>query len=241
MTSSRELIDPAYQVPAFRAILRASKKAPTRGIQGYGVIRARPTRAEVVTPSGDPPHYHILLEPGGGQQFDAAVDIFDKDDAGGAEVLFFINPAFTPPDAAAWLALPTGATTIGNAGAGGLGIDYLRQNLVTRAQMSLLPVDPATIGSTLTGPVADLVDRAIDDDAADFFVFGKMFAAGGSGANPVFGFSPDAGIHDIHLNQGEAGETATYEDGAIFVRFPSDGHWEAAFFAFQTQSFSITH
>jgi len=235
MTSSGRGIDPAYQVPALRTILELSRRPPSRGIQAYGVIRGRPVRTEVVEPGGDAPHYHVLLHSADGQAFDAAIDIYARE---GAEVLFLVEPSFTPPEPEAWLALPTAATTIGAAGPGGLGIDYLRQSLVTRARMSLLPVDPTTVGSTLEGPVANLVDRAIADPSAEVFAFGKLYAAGQSGPNPAFGFRPDNGIHDIHLNQGDPGRASNpYEDGAFFVHYPSDGHWEAAFFAFQSQSF----
>ena len=241
MILRRTEIEAVYLVPALREIASRSRRAPTRGIQGYGVIRGRPSEPRVVEPSGDAPHYHILLETRDGQKFDASVDIYDKLN-GGAEVLFLLVAPFTPPgtDAEAWLALPSGATTIGPAGSGGLGLDYLRQDLVTRDRMSLLPVDPSTIGTTLTGPVADLVNRAIADPTAEVFAFGKMFAGGGRASNPVFGFTPDAGIHDMHLNQGEPGDQGnTYEDGALIVHFASDNHWEAAFFAFQDQSFAV--
>ena len=55
-----------------------------------------------------------------------------------------------------------------------------------------------------------------------------------------FRFLPGNGLHDIHMNQGNAGkyrkDNGVYQDGALIFQYPG-GAWLAFFFAFQSQSF----
>jgi uncharacterized protein YukJ len=214
---------------------RGPTRPTAKGIQVYGVVRGRPVRTKVAQPPGDQPHYHILVQTTDNHQFDIAVDVQDRDGSNNLHAI--VNP-FTPPDPSGDLALEPGATTIGSAGEGGLGLDYIRQNLITRDQMTPIDVgnDPV---NQFSNDLTDFVNRAIADPSAEVFAFGKLYAAASSGRpNEVFGFSPDLGAHDIHLNQGNAtGSNAVFEDGALLVHYPGDGHWEAAFIAFQDQSF----
>ena len=216
-----------------------SKKPTKPGIQAYGVVRGRPTQAKVAQPAGDQPHYHVMVKTSDNHSFDVAINVESTD---GTEVLFRLINAFTPPHPTGWLALPSGATTIGEAGATGLGVDFIRQHLTTRAQMALLPIGKGHVNA-LNDALTDLATRAIADPSAEVFAFGQLYAAASGGKpNPVFGFSPDLGVHDIHLNQGNpTGANGTYQDGAFLVHFASDGHWEAALLAFQSQSFTTNN
>ena len=224
------------------SLARSGKRPLARGIQAYGVVRGRATRAQVAQPPGDAPHYHVLVETDDGHAFDVAINVFSQE---GSEVLYRIDTNISPPEASSWLALPGGATTIGPAGAGGIGVDYLRQLRLTRDQFQLLPVASGRVND-LHDALSDFVGRAIADPSAEVFAFGKLFGAASSGRpNPVFGTSPDLGIHDIHMNQGNpagrfGGSNGVYEDGAVFVYYPGDGHWEAALIAFQSQAFQTS-
>ena len=214
------------------------------GLSAYGVIRGIPLEQRVFPATGpkDTPHLHLRLD-GGAQQYDAAVNVFSKDRS---EVLYFIAPAFIPARAADLLALPAGATSIGPGHADGIGLDYLRQQLVTRAEMTLLPVDPTNPTSDLNTALSAVVASAITA-RADLFAFGSLYSDPGgaaTGANP-FGLRPDAGVHDIHMNQGNptdnhGGDNGTYQDGGLLVHVPGPrASWTAVFIAFQWQSFVV--
>ncbi len=53
-------------------------------------------------------------------------------------------------------------------------------------------------------------------------------------------YDDDQGIHDIHMNQGSAGQFRKYngvwQDGAVFLRFPQEDRVAAMFFAFASQA-----
>ena len=213
------------------------------GLPAYGVVRGRPLEQRVFPATGpqDTPHLHVLVD-GGARRYDVAVNVFSKDRS---EVLFWIDPAFTPARAADLLALSAGATPIGPGHADGLGLDYLRQHLVTRAEMTLLPVDPAHPADDLNNALSALVASAIAA-GADLFAFGSLFSdpgGGPTGANP-FGLSPDVGVHDIHMNQGNppdnhGQDNGTFQDGGLLVHVPGpSAAWTAVFLAFQSQSFA---
>lgn len=217
------------------------------GLSAYGVVRGRPLQ-QLGIPAPGPgaasaqatPHLHVLVD-GGAQRYDVAVNVFSKDRS---EVLFRIAPGFTPARAADLLALAPGATPIGPGHADGLGLDYVRQHLVARADMTLLPVDPAHPATDLQNALGALLAGAITA-GADLFAFGSLFSGPGGGtsdANP-FGLQPDAGVHDVHMNQGNpadnhGADNGAYQDGALLVHVagPSGG-WTAVFLAFQSQSF----
>jgi uncharacterized protein YukJ len=103
-----------------------------------------------------------------------------------------------------------------------------------------------TLPPDLSGPdndLADLLDhyvaRAIADPAATLYAFGQRW---GPEPQPdkVFGFSPGGGVHDIHMNQGNAGQfqrdDGVWQDGALVIHFPAEPRWVGIFLAFQSQS-----
>jgi uncharacterized protein YukJ len=203
-------------------------------ISRYGVLTGLPVEGRLFQPPkrGLKPHYHIRVRGSDGRFYDVAVNILSFD---GSEVLYHIASGFRPPNIAGLKAL-TKAMTILNSAPAGLSLDYLRTpGLITREQMILLPIEETT--STLHNEIDELVQRAVREQAT-VYAFGRPFR-NNKKANPFWGFSPDQGIHDIHLNQlnpeGRFGaQNAPFQDGALFVEFP-DGSWSAVFIAFQTQ------
>jgi uncharacterized protein YukJ len=193
----------------------------------YGVLKGRPRSRQVQGPHNRPPHLHIQLN-GGGTSFDIAVDILSSD---GSDIIYHVNHAFSPPQADQLLALSPGRTLL--APNNPLALDYVRQSLVRHKDMMDLAARDALhlTESDLHNELDDLVVRAINDPAAQFFAFGSKF--------------PD-GIHDIHFNQGNppAGrqdfshDNGIFQDGALMAFFPSANRWLAAFIAFQSQSWT---
>lgn len=199
-------------------------------IQRYGVIKGTPIQFRLAGRQ-EQPHLHIELDANGSKE-DIAVNVLSMD---GSEVLYEVRDNFTPSNADALKALRIGAT--GCHGNDGIAIDYVRTpGLVSKDQMKPLPVEELHMHDA----VIDMLQKAIDQKAT-VYVFGQQFKNGG-GKNPFFGFTPDQGGHDCHMNQGNPKgshdqDNGTYQDGAVFVEW-SDGTWSALFIAFQSQSWN---
>jgi uncharacterized protein YukJ len=201
-------------------------------IASYSVLRGQPTAGKVVS-SKDDTHYQITLQATGGP-FTAAVNTESSD---GSEVLYAILPNFTPPDPAALLALAPGMHALPSK-PGGLALDFVREQIagkpmITRAQMTDLPIDPS--GSHAT-PLYNAVDTLLNQTIADkgtIFAFGSAFSDSGK----------VDGIHNIHMNQGNpiatfGKDNGTWQDGALFLYLPTTKAWTAIFIAFQTESWT---
>ncbi len=199
-------------------------------VQRYGVVKGNPTGGSVqFNRQGRNPHYLIDLQ-GGGQQFQAAVNIESQD---GSEVLYLINDSFVPPNSSGLNALPSGHTGLESV-AGGLALDYVRSRvngvpLVERSSMSLLPIEQKAQTSDLHNAVVDLLDQAVAAPEGTIYALGSFY----TGQTP--------GIHDIHMNQGNpannhGGDNGIWQDGAVLINLPLKDKWMAIFIAFQSQS-----
>ncbi len=200
----------------------------------YGVLVGK--IKDGVEDGGKSPHYEIWVQ--GGGDFRIAVNVRSVD---GSEVLAHYDPAYVPPATLDLVALASGAagfTTIPT-GPTGNGLDYLGGDLFPIADMSPLPPDGS--GVNLKNLLDGQVERAKADAAATVIAFGQFFQDKGSDA--TFGFSPEQGVHDIHMMQGNSGKFASdnqvHGDGALFIRYGS-GETAALFIRFTTQSISGT-
>jgi uncharacterized protein YukJ len=101
----------------------------------------------------------------------------------------------------------------------------------------MAPIPPDGQGVTLSNLLDGQIERAKADKAAVIIAFGEFFADHGS--DQTFGFSPELGVHDIHMMQGNTGSFANDNringDGALFIRF-TGGETVALFVRFSEQS-----
>lgn len=197
----------------------------------YGVLVGR-VKAGQLDPGGASPHYEIWIA--ADANYRIAVNVRSVD---GSEVLAHYDPAYTQPtkrDLPALAAGPPGFTPLAT-GPGGIGLDYLRDGLFALADMH--PIPPDGTGVTLQNLLDGQIQRAIADGAAVAVAFGDGFRDPGSDA--TFGFSPEQGVHDVHMMQGNGGSFAADNringDGALFLRF-GDGTTAALFIRFATQA-----
>ena len=197
----------------------------------YGVLVGTVKDGQL-DPAGNSPHYEIWIA--ADTNYRVAVNVRSVDQS---EVLVHYDPAYALPtkrDLAGLAAGPTGFTLL-RTGAGGEGLDYVRDGLFPLADMQPLPPDGT--GVTLQNVLDAQIERAKADSAAVAIVFGDGFSDPGSDA--TFGFSPERGAHDIHMMQGDTGSFASDNringDGALFLRF-SGGETVALFIRFATQS-----
>jgi len=183
-------------------------------------------------PAGHSPHYEIWVE--ADQNYRIAVNVRSVD---GSDVVAHYDPDFTKPtkrDLASLAAGKKGLTALPT-GPGGAGLDYLRDDLFLIGAMA--PIPPDGQGVTLRNLLDGQVERAKADRDAVVIAFGEFFRD--PGRDPTFGFSPELGVHDIHMMQGNEGSFADDNringDGALFIRF-AGGETIALFVRFSTQS-----
>jgi uncharacterized protein YukJ len=198
-------------------------------VKDYGVVAGTPLSGKLVFPSsGKPPHYKITVQ-GGEQVYEVAVNVQSVDHS---QILYHIDFAFQPPDAAQLQALTPGRILLPRK-PGGLAVDFLRQGVVNKNEMRLLPLSTHGQRTQLLGLIQSVTAAASQDPDAVLFAFGSEYTDGGpQGVH---------GIHDIHMNQGNPGHTsfaadnAIWQDGAIYLYLPSQNNWIGVFLAFQTQ------
>ena len=183
-------------------------------------------------PAGHSPHYEIWVE--ADQNYRIAVNVRSVD---GSDVVAHYDPDFTKPtkrDLASLAAGKKGLTALPT-GPGGAGLDYLRDDLFLIGAMA--PIPPDGQGVTLRNLLDGQVERAKADRDAVVIAFGEFFRD--PARDPTFGFSPELGVHDIHMMQGNEGSFADDNringDGALFIRF-AGGETVALFVRFDTLS-----
>ncbi len=212
-------------------------------IQNYSLLKGTPTKGQVV--SGSSAHYQITIQATGGP-FTVAVNIQSVD---GSEVLYAVEPNFTPP--APLTAVASGIHAVPSK-PGGLAIDFVRETvhgkpLIQRSQLLLLPIASDTAKfveevqradhrheqkqHALGNAVVTLLNQAVSQQGSLVYAFGSAFQDNGV----------TDGIHDIHMNQGNplnnhGADNGIWQDGALFVYLPETKSYTAVFIAFQTES-----
>lgn len=208
---------------------------PPQQTRTYGVLVGKIQAGEL--DKGQSPHYEILVV--ADVDYRIAVNVQSVD---GSNVIAAFTQSYTPPASlglAALAASPSGFRSV-TTGPSGNGLDYLRDpGLVDLASMAPVPADGP--GASL----APLFDAAVRQAAADadavVVAFGQSFADPGPDA--TFGFSPERGVHDIHMMQGNpvdgsfASDNLVHGDGALFIRY-GNGQVTAFFSRFTTQAIS---
>ncbi|MDR3437840.1 DUF2278 family protein [Telmatospirillum sp.] len=199
----------------------------------YGVLVGRIHQGQE-NPDGSSPHYEIWVK--ADKDYRIAVNVQSVDHS---EVVAYYDPKYVAPsasklDLAALSVSQPGFVPIAT-GPQGSGIDYLRDRLFPLDAMAPIPADGQ--GITLSNLLDSQIQRAIAGQTAVVIAFGEFFQD--SGSDQTFGFSPEYGVHDIHMMQGNSGAFANDNringDGALFIRFGND-ETMALFVRFGTQS-----
>lgn len=201
----------------------------------YGVLVGK-VRDGLIDPTRPTPHYEIWIV-AGGVNYRAAVNVISQDDS---QVLAYFDPTYVVPQGQLKLQLAAlaggaegfkGLTT----GPGGQGLDYLTDQLFPLDKMAIIPPEGSS-GVTLKNLLDGQIERAKADGEAIAIVFGQYYQD--NGADQTFHFSPERGVHDIHMMQGDTGafksEDRQNGDGALFLVFKG-GETAALFVRFQTQ------
>jgi uncharacterized protein YukJ len=202
-------------------------------IENYGVLKARPVQGVQGTEKN--PHYQILVADENGKNYRIAVNVESQDQPLNLE--YYIDANFQNAITAQLSTMPsTFAPLVSQPGE--LALDYVRGNLFPIDQVAQL------FGIAAEAQLSQLLDvqiqQVIADPQAFLCAFGQHWPETQTPDQP-FGFVPDVGIHDIHMNQGDgdssfAAENGPYQDGGLFLYLPSTQQWTAIFLKFQSQS-----
>lgn len=194
-------------------------------INSYGVWCANAVRVTAETAQEDPnsPHIHLFYEDGRGEEYRASINVKSKSAISELACYRFDN--FQHPVLREISDLGRGWHNLEKK-PGGAALDYVRGNLFHFKDGILLPHD-------IPGAENDLLDlmmpilQTASSKQSKIYLFGEPY-------------SNKKGIHDIHMNQGSAGQFARYngvwQDGGLIIEDADTKRYIALFLAFGSQA-----
>ncbi len=198
-------------------------------IPHYGVLKGRPIGGKRGTA-----HFHVRVV-AQNVHYRVAVNVQSADPP--SEVRYALVRPFR--DSLTGLAeqQPMGFTQLARK-PGGLALDFVRQPLFDPPAMRLLAADLPGPRNDLEDLIGGLVSEATRDPNGLVYAIGSRWGPERRTPDRIFGFTPGNGVHDIHMNQGNAppfvGDDATWQDGGLLVQLPNE--WAAVFLSFQSQA-----
>jgi uncharacterized protein YukJ len=207
-------------------------------IENYGVLKGRilDGRQERYEES---PHYQILVEGEKNLKYRVAVNVMSRYSE--SEILYYASEKYHNKNISLLKDLPYGFTSMKDENKN-MGLDYIRGKIMSgRKQMVLTPHNKP-------GPSNDLNDffhsyiKNSKQYRDDIYVFGSKYGPEDR-VDPIFGFEPMQGMHNVHMNQGNADrwkrDNGIWQDGGILIR--KKDRWIAIFLAFVTQSWKTNN
>lgn len=224
-------------------------------LQRMAILRGRPIQS---LQAGEPsPHYQVLVN-ACGVNFRAAINARSFD---GSEVEY-LRKDITGTSFVAQLKKSIrfdgcfafeGLAGDNNGDKTKFALDYIRSGLIAAGDgFQKVPYSKTGVGNDLNEYFEEFFQPLKTYGAARVYVIGQVWGPD-TAADDYFGFLPGAGIHDIHMNQGNpengdhGDDNGTYQDGALIVQLPrrvlngvvvQPEKWEAIFIKFATQSMS---
>ena len=202
----------------------------------YGVLKGRPVDRRLGV--GQNPHYQIRAV-AGDHDYRLAINVKSRQSP--SELLFIVDDRFQHPVTEVLASLgEDGFYELAHTPASG-ALDFIRGNLFDPMAMVPLPHDVPGPDNDLNEKFDAIIQRALADETAVIYAFGANWSPDNR-PDPYFGFRPNRGVHEIHMNQGNdasgpfASANGPYNDGGIIVHFPQQQQWVAVFTAFQSQA-----
>lgn len=203
-------------------------------LRSYGVLKGK--AIEVRLGAGSSPHYQVRIVD---DTTDYRIAINVKSQLPPSDVAYVILDRFQHPITDIAEGFRPGFTALQSKPATG-ALDFIRGNLFDRSQMQPLPFSVPGFDNDLNEKIDRVMQRAVADEAAVVYAFGQRWGPEPGVKDKYFGFLPGNGIHDIHMNQGNAGRFAdddgVYQDGGLLVHFPDQSMWTGVFLKFQSQA-----
>ncbi|WP_077730061.1 MULTISPECIES: DUF2278 family protein [unclassified Methylocaldum] len=203
-------------------------------LKNYGVLRATPVDRHLGT--GDNPHYQILAVDDQ-DRYRLAVNVKSK--LWPSELSYLIVPHFRHPITESLEQLEPGWHKLPSK-PGGVALDYIRGNLFgSFAEMTPLPFSVPGPDNDLNEKIDRYVQRAMASENAWVYAFGEPWGPENK-RDKIFGFAPGRGVHDIHMNQGNADDfvkdDGVWQDGGLLFWYADQQEWVALFLKFQSQA-----
>ncbi len=204
-------------------------------LKNYGVLKGRAIDSKLG--EGQTPHYQVLIADG---EVKHRIAINVKSKLSPSELLYLVNDKFDHPILKGLIELKNGFHRLERKPSGG-GLDFIRGNLFDVTQMKPLPHNVPGPDNDLNELIELYIKRAIESEDTSIYAFGEKWGPEADKEDKYFGFLPGNGIHDIHMNQGNAGQfqrdNGVWQDGGLLIHYPSRQQWVGIFLAFQSQSF----
>lgn len=202
-------------------------------LKEYGVLKGRPIARRLAVTSNA--HYQVHLVD---DNTDYRIAINVNSQLSPSELEYLINENFEHPITSSLVGLPLGFKLL-ESKPGGLALDFIRGNLFDRTKMIPLPFNVPGPDNDLNEKIDKYIQRAMSDEDALIYAFGERWGPELGIKDKIFGFLPGNGIHDIHMNQGNAKkferDDGVWQDGALLIHFPSENRWIGIFLKFQSQ------
>lgn len=200
----------------------------------YGVLKGKVVRTgRTENVKGSKNHFHVIVDCGERKLWRCPVNIRSAD---GSEVWFKVEqPLADFPVLKELAALPVGLKELPERKSG-LALDYVREPMFDRGLMTHLPSNGNGASDDIQDFLAVHTERAKRDPGAHVYVFGSWWRGRAFDADRFF--ETDQGVHDVHMNQGNAGrfqsDDGIFQDGGLLFWYPTQG-WVGFFLAFNTQ------
>lgn len=202
----------------------------------YGVLKGTPTHYRNSKTSNN--HYQIRIDVGD-DSFRIAVNVRSK--LTPHDLYYHLVTNFQHPILDTIKSLPFGFEELPKKSGSG-ALDYLRGNLFKITDMRVIPDEQTGIDNDLNDHFDFYIKKAIKE-LGIIYAFGeRWFPASSSAKDKYFPNTPDQGIHDIHMNQGNpidgdfVKDNGVWQDGGILIYYPNTNHWVAVFLRFQSQA-----
>jgi uncharacterized protein YukJ len=201
-------------------------------LKRYGVLKSQPIASMVAKDSA-----HLEIHTVDEQKhYRIAVNV--KSQTAPSELLYIIFENFKHPITQKLEVLSEGFTELENK-PGGVALDFIRGNLFDYHQMKKAKHITGS-DNELSETIEKYIDKAIRTKNSLTYAFGQAWGPENK-RDSYFGFKPGTGIYDIHMNQGNSGkwmdDNGVWQDGGMFIHFPSEDKWVAIFLSFQSQTF----
>lgn len=207
-------------------------------VQKYGVLAGRVTARHIGVP--EPGRYEIRVR-GGRSDHRVSVNIRSRVMVDGPhpfDLLYYIHPHFEHPLTERLLALQPGFTRLFGASSEPC-LDYIRGNLFDPEKMKQAPAFAPGPHNDLADFLDHFVQRAMHDPTALLYAFGSHWGPLRGRKDIFFHFTPERGIHNVHMNQGNdplhVDDDGVWQDGGLIFHFAQADQWVAVFLAFQSQ------
>lgn len=203
-------------------------------IQPYGILKGKPVNT--LDGTNKSPHYQIQILDDNNVNYRIAVNI--KSVSSNPDLLYYVDDNFTNAQYIQELKKVQSGITQLDSTPGGVALDYVRGGLFNTSDMIELDKN---IPQALDEIFDAHIKKAMQQDDCVIYALGQYWL-NQEGPDQYFGFSPEQGIHDIHMNQGNYGnwekDNGCWQDGGIFIYYPNEDKWVAYFMAFLSQTFN---